>query len=270
MASSSFRKIFKKWLYGSCPGFAGAFPYYGSKVHFPKGSVIFEMACDHGIFEADNVRLLLALAAPNSVMFDVGANIGLMSLPMLAERPTCRVISFEPSANVLPFLQRTVAESPYRDRWTLMPKAVGAQSGRLTFNLSSPENSVYDGIQATHRAESVRQVEVDVTTVDETWTGLGSPRICLIKCDVEGAELDVLKGARACLQTERPAVLLEWNLDNLSAYQCPPAALLNFALETNYQLYSVPNLVEIHTPQQLAVQMCLSESFLLHPNERKQ
>ena len=42
----TLRKILKRWLYGSCPGFAGAFPYYGVKIHFPKGSVTFCAACE--------------------------------------------------------------------------------------------------------------------------------------------------------------------------------------------------------------------------------
>ena len=249
---------------------AGHFPITGVRVYFPKGSLLFDLACEQGIFEHDNVRLMLALVRPGTTVFDVGANIGLMSVPVLVEKPDCRVVTFEPSPNVLPFLQRTVAESTHRERWTLVPKAVGARSGRLTFHLSSPANSVYDGIQPTGRAESTGQVEVEMTTLDETWRALGSPRISLLKCDVEGAEWDVLQGASECLRAERPPILLEWNVDNLAAYNRPPASLLDFAREANYQLYAVPNLAEIHTPQQLAVQTCLTESFLPIPTNHRQ
>jgi FkbM family methyltransferase len=263
----TLRQSFKHWLYGSCPGFAGAFPYYGIKIHFPKGSLIFDQACEQGIFEIDNVRLMQSLARPGTVIFDVGANIGLMAAPLLAEKPDCRVVSFEPSPNVLPSLQRTIAESAHRNRWTLVPKAVGARSGRLALHLSDQATSVYDGLRPTNRSADLRQVEVEVTTLDETWRDLGRPKVSLIKCDVEGAEWDVLQGARECLTVERPPVLLEWNRDNLAAYQRLPESLVHFAAETDCALYSVPNLAEIHTAQQLAVQMCLTESFLLYPNE---
>jgi len=96
------RKILKRWLYGSCPGFAGTFPYFGTQVHFSKGSRSFRAACDQGIYESDNVRLLTALVRPGTLCLDIGTNIGLMSLPVLKAVSTSRVVSFEASPNVLP------------------------------------------------------------------------------------------------------------------------------------------------------------------------
>jgi FkbM family methyltransferase len=261
----TFRKKIKKWLYGSCPGFAGAFPYFGTRIYFPKGSWSFHAACEQGIFEAENVRVLQSFARPDAVMFDVGANIGLMAAPILQKEEKCRIVSFEPSLNVLPFLQRTIKENPHGDRWTLIPKAVGAKSGCVTFSLSEQANSLFDGIRPTQRVATVRQVEVELTTLDETWHGMGSPPVSHIKIDVEGAELDVLRGAIGCLRKERPPILLEWNPVNLAAYGCPSSSLLNFAAEENYKLYAVPQLVEIHSAMELDLHMLFTESFLLMP-----
>ena len=260
-----FRSLAKRFIYGHLPGASGSFPYFGTRVYFPKGSSSFLAACEQGVFEADNVRILQALARPDAVLFDVGANIGLMAVPVLRHEPGCRVVSFEPSANVLPFLQRTIAESSHRDRWTLVTKAVGAHPGRVTFSLSDPSNSLFDGIRPTQRVTTVRQMEVELTSVDETWRGLGSPRVSHIKIDVEGAELDVLRGARECLRAEHPAVLLEWNAQNLAAYACPPESLLDFTREIDFQLLAVPSLVDVRTAQQLALHMAFTENFLLCP-----
>ena len=262
----TLRKSIKHWLYGSCPGFAGAFPYFGTRVYFPKRSLSFTAACAQGVFERDNLLILQSLVRPDSTYFDIGTNIGLMSVPILQHEPKCRVVSFEPSPNVVPWLQRTMAESVYRSRWTLVEKAVGAQPGRVTFSLSDQTNSLFDSIRPTQRVPTVRQVEVELTTVDETWRRLDSPRVSHIKIDVEGAELDVLRGARECLRAERPVILLEWNAQNLAAYDCPAAALLSFAREAGFQLLAVPGLAEISTPQKLALHMAFTESFLLLPS----
>jgi hypothetical protein len=110
-----------------------------------------------------------------------------------------------------------------------------------------------------------REVEVELTTIDAEWKRLGSPRISAIKIDVEGAELDVLEGAGECLKAERPPVLLEWNAENLAAYQRPPERLLDFARTLDWQLFAMPTLVEIQTPRQLSWHMIRTESFFLAP-----
>ena len=261
----TLRKSLKHWFYDRCPGVAGTFPYYGTKIRFRPGSMLFRVACEQGVYEAANLDLLVGLARPGAWHFDVGCNIGLLAAPILARVPECRVLSFEPSANVLPYLQRTAAESPFADRWKVVPKAVGAQVGMVRFTLSSPLNSPYDGIRPTERVTSERQVEVETTTIDAEWKRLGSPRVSGIKIDVEGGELDVLRGAGECLKQEHPPVLLEWNSENLSAYKHKPECLLEFAKDIDWQIFAMPNLVEVQTRQELLLQMIRTESFLLSP-----
>jgi len=264
----TLRKRLKHWLYGSCPGLAGRFSYFGTRVYFPKGSLSFRAACDQGIFESDNVCLLQGLVRPVSWFFDVGTNIGLMSVPVLRSVPDVRVVSFEPSPNTLPWLRRTIEQSSFRDRWTLVPKAVGAEPGRVTFSVSETENSLYDGLRNTGRVSQAQTAEVEQTTLDATWKELGTPAVSMIKCDVEGGELAVLQGARECLATSRPAILIECNRQNLEAYGCAPDALVAFSREVNFKLYAVPTLVEVCTAQQLELHMLFTESFLLCPAER--
>jgi FkbM family methyltransferase len=259
------RKKIKHWLYGSCPGVAGAFPYFGTKVYFPKGSPSFLAACQQGVFEAENVNLLRSLASPDTWVFDIGANIGLMSVPILWHEPTVRIAAFEPSPNAFPWLTRTIEESPYKDRWTLYPSAVGASDGVATFFLASKENSWFEGTRATGRAPSTGTTEVRQTTVDSAWRELGMPRVSVIKSDVEGGEWEVLEGATGCLKECRPYVLLEWNRTNLSAHGRDPKTLLEFAETARYRVLAVPRLVGVTDACELELHMALTETFLLVP-----
>ena len=259
----NFRKRVKCWLYGSCPGFAGSFPYFGTKVHFPPRSWSFYAACEQGIFERDNVRVLQSLIRPSTTMFDVGANIGLMAIPVLQRCADCQVVSFEPSANVLPSLRRTIAGSPHGSRWRLVEKAVGAVEGSAQFALSTQAESLFDGFRNTQRASASASVTVQVTTLDAAWHALGQPAVSLIKCDVEGADLDVLEGARTCLAATGATILTEWNAINLAAYQCPPTALLEFGRSVGYRVFAVPGFAEISDATALQLHMIETESFLL-------
>jgi FkbM family methyltransferase len=260
------RKRIKQWIYGSCPGFDRAFPYYGTKVYFPQNSHLFKRACEEGIYEIENTQLLSSLVRPNTVYFDVGANIGLMSVPVLHECDSCTVVSFEPSPNTLELLKRTAEESPYSDRWRVVGKAVGNEVGSLDFFIASAELGAFDGFQDTERAGTTRKITVPVTTLDMEWEAMDRPSVSLIKIDVEGAELTTLQGAVTCIKSKQPDILLEWTSVNLKAYNCQPEDLLTFASSIGYQVYGLHQLLPIVNSTILILQMRKSETFLLTPN----
>jgi len=243
----------------------GIFPYFGYRVYFPKGCSAFQKVCAQGIFEVSNVRILQRLCRPGTYMFDVGANLGLMALPVLASVSESRVVSFEPSPNTVPFLRRTLEHNGLEDRWQLVEKAVAFAPGTASFTLSAQTEGLYDGLRHTHRAPQARQVQVEVTSLDEEWRSLGHPPVSMIKIDVEGGELDVLRGARECLSHERPFVLLEWCYLNLAAYDLSSDALFPFARECCYMLYALPEMIPIATSSDLGLQAIRTESFLMAP-----
>ncbi|MEA5553497.1 FkbM family methyltransferase [Anabaena cylindrica UHCC 0172] len=261
------RKKIKKWLYGNCPGFAGSFPYFGTKVFFPQGSKIFELACQQGIYEIKNTELILKLIKPNTFYFDVGANIGLMAIPILNRCRTAKVLSWEPSPNTLPSLTLTRENSQFQDRWQVIGKAAGDFIGELDFAIASPELGAFDGFLDTKRAGLTKKITVPVTTLDSEWEAIGSPLVSIIKIDVEGAELQTLKGSTKCLQNNKPYILIEWTLKNLQAYGYESENLLDFAHEIGYQVFSISDFIPITNSTSLKLHMLKSESFLLVPDE---
>jgi FkbM family methyltransferase len=256
----------KRWLYGQCPGFAGRFSYFGTRVFFPKNSMIFLKACEEGIFEKEIVRLLTSLFDPAGYYFDVGANIGLMSIPIVTQFEQSRVVSFEPSPQTYPYLARTVANSRFKDKWRCVPNALGETVGEADFIVSSPALGAFDGMADTKRAGTTTRVKVPITTLDTEWDLLGKPEVSLIKIDVEGAELHVLRGAQRCLSAMRPFVVLEWNKTNIAPYGYDPMLLLQFAAAINYRLFSLPHMVPLMDDISLRMQMLRTENFLLAPS----
>ncbi len=257
----------KLLLHGRVPGFAGWFRYYGTRVHFPPGSLQFREALAQGVYEHANLLLVLRLATPGSWVVEAGANIGLLSVPLLASRSDVRLLSLEPSPNAAPHLLRTREGSGFAERWRVVEKAAAAAPGRREFFTAAPAAGAYDGLRDTGRGGARRMVEVEATTIDAEWEALGRPPVSLVRLDVEGAEAEALAGAGALLRAERPWVLLEWNAENLGAHGCPPGRLLEIAAGWGGRVYAVPGMAPIADGLALAHAMAHTESFLLGPPE---
>lgn len=255
----------KYWLYGSAPLYRGWFPYYGHRVFFPRRSVQLPMACDQGIYEESTVRLISNLAAPQTTFIDVGANIGLLSLPILENCPDVSVLSLEASPDTLSYLTRTNVASRHHSRWRVIGAAAGKAAGTATFWSSTVDNGAFDGFKDTGRGGNKQAIEVSVNTLDEIWSDAGNPSVSVIKIDVEGAELDVLEGAKKLLASQRPAVVLEWSGLNLAAYKLAPEALLTTCQAIGYKPYSHPAMCLIDSAALLNAAMAQTETFLLLP-----
>src|SRR5262249_50592048 len=155
----------------------------------PPRSLIFERACKEGIFETKVLRKIRALTRPGTTYLDIGANIGLMSLPILSTIPDVQVISFEPSPVNLPYLQKTAHGSPFHNRWQILGKAASDSCGQVEFFTSAACGGALDGLKDTGRAPSPKPVLVESTTIDHVWSAQGKPKVSCLKIDVEGAEL---------------------------------------------------------------------------------
>ena len=245
------------------PGNLKWFRYFGTRVYFPKGDLLFRMACEQGIYEANALRLINHMLVPGSTYLDIGANIGLMSVPSLAAKVDCKVVSIEAAPSILPCLSKTRNESQYGNRWTIIGKAIGAAAGEATLYEGSSTESALGGLRDTGRGEPKRPVSVQVTTIDGLWRELRKPYVSVIKLDIEGGELMALQGAVECLTTARPAILIEWTKLNFAAYGHSNDALLSVAEQYCYDVFSVPGYAAVRSPTELELQMLETETFAL-------
>jgi FkbM family methyltransferase len=265
----TIKRRLKFVLYNFVPGFAGRLPYYGSTVHFPPGAPVFREICRHGAFEPEVIDRLVRLARPGTTVFDVGANIGLMAIPVLRACDTCRVVSFEPSPNSLPYLRATAAASVFGDRWLVRGVALAGAGGELDFTIGRPEDALFEGFNSGARIANARVIKVQVSTIDEEWRALNRPQVSAIKIDVEGAEGGVLAGAPELLAAQRPTLLIEWHEPYLARFGTRPESLLALADRFSYQIFTVPGGVPVGDEATLRVQMMSCQNYLLMPEERQ-
>lgn len=259
------RRILKRLVYGTYPLYRGWFPYFGQAVYFPSGSHLFYRACDEGVYERHIVNLLTYLAKPHTTFMDVGANIGLLSIPVLAHNPDVRVISIEASPHTARHLKRTWEHSHYRDRWRIVDAAVGIGNRETQFWSSGPTNSAFDGLNDTGRGGPKQAITVNMQTLDHVWRNLRGSPVSVVKIDVEGGERDVLAGGREMIAQEKPALVIEWSRLNLPAYGIRTGELFDICRDIDYRIYAYPNLCLVDSSPLLDAAMSLTETFLLLP-----
>lgn len=140
-------------------------------------------------------------------VFDIGAHIGLVSLPMASLiAPDGIVVAFEPAMANRDYLQRHIALNGMTGRIRVEPVLVGSEQTNVVFHEfdhAAGMNTVATGLLRG----KVSERSVAQTTIDAFCAGTGLvPEI--IKIDVEGAEIGVLEGARMTLEKYKPTVFL--------------------------------------------------------------
>jgi FkbM family methyltransferase len=261
----NFRSALKRIVFGKMPFLRGRFKYFGHTVFFPLGSYIFDRACKEGVYERDLINLIFAIVEPNTTFIDVGANIGLLSVPLLSICPTVSVLSIEASPHTLPFLQRTQSAAKCPDRWSVVGTAVGATSGEVEFWAAGGALGAFDGLKDTGRGGPKRPVQVRVQTLDQIWHQHGRPRVSVIKIDIEGGEYDAVRGAAELISSCRPILLLEWFAQNLAPYNIEFERILDLCQDLNYVLYACPTLMSVSTRAMLKIAMTRTDTFVLAP-----
>jgi len=158
-----------------------------------------------GDYELKVQNLIERFCRLSVTFYDIGANFGYYSL--LATRYGARAIAFEPdAANAENFLLHARLNG-FGDRVWLEPTAVFSHTGQLLLRPAGRERPHGNAWVHTSDSSMTESVSVPCTTVDDYATSNPTPGV--IKIDVEGAESEVLKGARRTFQTVRPLLICE-------------------------------------------------------------
>jgi transketolase len=196
---------------------------------------------NHGSYEPAESRALLALAADARVILDIGANAGFVALRLArAVQDRAAVVhAFEPVPSTFSELCQNLSLNATRARVVAHPFALGESRGQVTFYVPAFQGSVAASAQPLFTADDNRAVEVDMTTLDEFAAREGLERIDLVKCDVEGAELFVLRGGMQTLSRTRPVLMLEMLRKWARAHGYHPNAILALLAPLGYRCFSL-------------------------------
>jgi FkbM family methyltransferase len=225
-----------------------------------------------GIYDLAVSEVFARLVQPGDIVVDAGANIGYMTLlAATVSGESGTVISFEPHPELFIVLQQNVAmasRSRPIARMLLRNTALGDRTGQA--DLILPEGfSCDDGLAYIRRdgLPGSRSIPVGMETLDEA---VGARPIAVLKLDVEGHELQALRGAKRALESRRIRHIV------FEDHQGRGSAVVRFLESFGYRVYSIgwsvkgPRLAPIEGGRLAADYEAPSYLATLEPNEAQE
>ena len=213
-AHSKFAKIFRGVSSGIQTG-EWVVEFLGRKVRLPLRQESMWLDWDtaisilgHDTEVKETYAYLIRSETPPELFIDIGANYGTHSLLFLTHG--IRTMTFEPNVHCHDYFRTVCLVNGVMPR--LEPVALGSESGFV--DLSFPEQDTWLGSTSAPvmlkiaDMQNVTTWQVPRKTLDEYLPELEGHRV-LMKIDVEGSELEVLRGASMILRKVRPLVLFE-------------------------------------------------------------
>jgi len=167
-------------------------------------------------YDLQTTELIRKHLKKNSNCIDIGANMGHILMEIVAASPHGKHFAFEPIPDLYASLKKRFSKNT-----TVFNCALSSKKGTTTFNYY-PQRPAVSGIR--ERNNQVGQEPTLLTVSMEKLDDVipASVPIDLIKIDVEGAEYEVLEGAKNLLKKSKPIVLFECGLGGADVYGTTP------------------------------------------------
>lgn len=181
------------------------------------------------------VTKLLKIIKPEDICWDIGANIGFYTC-LLASRveETGAVVAFEPALRTCGYLSENVSLNQFTNV-TVVNKGLSdsVEQRHLYYTEAGLAEGTASLKYANGRAASER---VTLDTIDNLIGELPVPDF--IKIDVEGYQLEVLRGGEHCLKTHAPLLMAELK-DVGETNRATFHEIENYVADLGYQLYEI-------------------------------
>lgn len=189
-----------------------------------------------GAFEWEEREWLMNELKFTDTFYDIGANIGLFTL--LAAEKCAEVIAFEPTSDTYTLLTENVALNNNPKNITLINAAASDQDGEQDIYVLTNGKDAWNSMavkpeEGQYRVDKIKTVSVDALVNSKQ---IPPPRV--VKIDVEGWELHVLRGLENTIAAHKPVMLIEFTEPNLRAAGTTPEELAAYIRSLHYELFS--------------------------------
>jgi FkbM family methyltransferase len=205
---------------------------YNRKVYYDLNTDIGQKILRVGNFERAELEIIGKYIKKDSVVFDIGANIGTHTLFVANKSTNGKIYSFEPSRNTYSFLLKNIAGLK-----NVFPinMAVSDISGISTFYNAT--DNAYSGLKETGKKPIFQTENVLVVRIDDFVNIQKIERLDFLKIDVEGFEHQVINGSMETLKRFKPIIMIEICKDQKS--KNTPEETINAIINLGYDAFVI-------------------------------
>jgi len=187
-------------------------------------------------------KIMRIVLEEDSSFIDVGCYRGNFLVEANKFAPSGAHIGFEPIPEIYTKVIKTLGGVN-----DIRQLGLSDERGETTFNYVK-SNPLYSGIKKRNYPgkESIEELVIKVDTLDHQL--FQSPRVDLIKIDVEGAELNVLKGGINTITKFNPVIVFEYEQGASDVYGVTPAEIWSFFDKVKYSIYTLKNFIDNPLP----------------------
>jgi FkbM family methyltransferase len=189
-------------------------------------------------YEPSETNMFLSFLKQDDVFFDIGANVGWFSLAAAKSGKLLHCYAFEPVGPIFKNLKRNIELNAYSDLIQPYNFGFADKAGSLEFfydKTFSGKSSKENLIDSPH----LEKVSVDLVMLDAFIKEHNIQKIDFIKCDVEGGELSVLKGATYTLEHFQPIVMMELLRKWSKKFGYHPNEVIDLFASLGYKCFSI-------------------------------
>lgn len=181
--------------------------YKGQKINFylPYSNDFIEKVIysTNNFYEVQMLEDVKKRLGKNKIIIDVGANIGNHTVFFANVCKAKRLYSFEPQPNVFKILKKNVLINKYNKNVKLFNMGLGENQGYANIDVVNKDNLGMSKLKKDNSGT------VEINRLDDIISNIEKNKIDMIKIDVEGMGLEVLKGSQKLLTKDKPIIYIE-------------------------------------------------------------
>lgn len=203
---------------------------HGRFKSYPDDLYLGQALAEYGEYGELEAQFLLSLLEPGQSVIEVGANAGYLTIPLASK---CKVTAVEPQLCAYELLCDNILLNNLGNKVLPVRAACGSEKGFIFMpDIGYELAGNHGGISASPKQFGRYQLKTPLITVDS----LVQEQVHLLKIDVEGMELEVLRGSLETIALYKPILYVEndredksrelieyiWSLDYDCAWHMPP------------------------------------------------